>query len=166
MKLINADEPRKNLRNVRVGKDVKIFDFVNAYECSIDDGSKVGAFVEIQRGVKIGKNCKVSSHSFLCEGVEIEDNVFIGHNVSFTNDRHPRAVNPDGSLQGDADWQVVKTNVKKGSSIGTGSVILCGIVIGEGAMVGAGSVVTKDVPPGTTVAGNPARELKPKQGRK
>jgi UDP-2-acetamido-3-amino-2,3-dideoxy-glucuronate N-acetyltransferase len=162
VKILNIDEPRKNLRNVSVGEGVKIFDFVNAYDCSINDGSKVGAFVEIQGGAKIGKNCKISSHSFVCEGVEIEDNVFIGHNVSFINDPLPRATNPDGTPQGPADWEVVKTIVKRGASIGTGAVILCGITIGEGSMVGAGSVVTKNVRAGATVAGNPARELKKK----
>lgn len=149
--------------NVKLGKDVRIFDFVNLYGCEIDDGSKVGAFVEIQKGVKIGKNCKISTHTFICEGVTIEDNVFVGHNVSFINDKHPRATNPDGSMQTEADWQVVTTLVKKGASIGTSSTILCGVTIGENAIVGAGSVVTKDVPANSIVAGVPARALKPRK---
>jgi acetyltransferase-like isoleucine patch superfamily enzyme len=123
----------------------------------VDDDSKIGAFVEIQKGVKIGKNCKISSHTFICEGVTIEDNVFVGHNVSFINDKMPRATNPDGSLQTEANWHVVSTLVKKGASIGTSSTIMCGVTIGEDSIVGAGSVVTKDVPPNTIVAGIPAR---------
>ncbi len=146
--------------NVKLGKDVRIFDFVNLYGCEIDDGTKVGAFVEIQKGVKVGKNCKISTHTFICEGVIIEDNVFVGHNVSFINDKHPRATNPDGSMQTEADWKVVPTVVKQGASIGTSSTILCGVTIGENAIVGAGSVVTKDVPPNTIVAGVPAKVLK------
>ena len=148
------------LNNVKLGADVKIFAFVNAYGCEIDDGTKIGTFVEIQKGSRIGKNCKISSHSFICEGVIIEDNIFIGHGVIFTNDLFPRATNEDGSLQSEADWEVVPTLVKKGASIGSGAVILAGIVIGEGAMIGAGAVVTKDVPPKTVVAGVPARNLR------
>lgn len=143
--------------DVKLGKNVRVFAFVNMYGCEVDDGSKIGAFVEIQKGVKIGKNCKISTHTFICEGVTIEDNVFVGHNVSFINDKYPRATNPDGSTQTEADWTVVPTVVKKGASIGTSSTILCGVTIGEGAIVGAGSVVTKDVPPGAIVAGVPAR---------
>ena len=143
--------------DVKLGKGVRIFNFVNMYGCEVDDNTKIGAFVEVQKGVKIGKNCKISSHTFICEGVAIEDNVFVGHNVSFINDKHPRATNPDGSMQSDADWNVVPTLVKKGASIGTSSTILCGVTIGENAIVGAGSVVTKDVPPNTIVAGVPAR---------
>ena len=143
--------------DVKLGKDVRIFDFVNMYGCEVGDGSKVGAFVEIQKGVKIGRNCKISTHTFICEGVTIEDNVFVGHNVSFINDKHPRATNPDGSMQTEANWKVVATVVKKGASIGTSATILCGVTIGENAIVGAGSVVTKDVPPGAVVAGVPAR---------
>jgi acetyltransferase-like isoleucine patch superfamily enzyme len=143
--------------DVKFGKNVRIFNFVNMYGCEVDDNTKVGAFVEIQKGVKIGKNCKVSSHTFICEGVTIEDNVFVGHNVSFINDRHPRAANADGSMQTEADWQVVPTLVKRGASIGTSATILCGVTIGENAIVGAGSVVTKDVAPDTIVAGVPAR---------
>lgn len=146
--------------DVVLGEGVKVFCFVNLYGCEIGDGSKVGAFVEIQKGASIGRNCKISSHTFVCEGVTIEDEVFVGHNVSFINDRRPRAANPDGSPQTEADWELVPTLVKKGASIGTGSTILCGVTIGEGAMVGAGSVVTKDVPAGATVAGVPARPLK------
>lgn len=146
--------------NVKLGKDVRVFDFVNLYGCEIDDGTKVGAFVEIQKGVRVGKNCKISTHTFICEGVIIEDNVFVGHNVSFINDKHPRATNPDGSMQTEADWKVVPTVVKQGASIGTSSTILCGVTIGENAIVGAGSVVTKDVAPNTVVAGVPAKLLK------
>ena len=141
--------------DVKLGKGVRIFNFVNMYGCEIDDNTKVGAFVEIQKGVKIGKNCKISSHTFICEGVTIEDNVFVGHNVSFINDKKPRATNADGSLQSEADWKVVPTVVKKGASVGTSSTILCGVTIGENAIVGAGSVVTKDVPPNTIVVGVP-----------
>lgn len=147
--------------DVKLGKNVRVFDFVNLYGCEIDEGSKIGAFVEIQKGVKIGKNCKISTHTFICEGVLIEDNVFVGHNVSFINDKHPRATNPDGSLQTEADWKVVPTVVKKGASIGTSATILCGVTIGENAIVGAGSVVTKDVPANSIVAGVPAKLRKP-----
>lgn len=146
--------------DVKLGKNVRVFDFVNLYGCEIDEGSKVGAFVEIQKGVKIGKNCKISTHTFICEGVTIEDNVFVGHNVSFINDKHPRSTNPDGSLQTEADWKVVPTVVKRGASIGTSATILCGVTIGENAIVGAGSVVTRDVPANTIVAGVPAKVRK------
>ena len=151
---------KKNINNVKMGKDVKIFDFVNLYGCSIDDGSKVGTFVEIQKGATIGKNCKISSHTFICEGVHIGDGVFVGHNVTFINDKYPRSVNPDGSMQTDEDWELVETFVEKGASIGSSSTILCGIKIGENSIVGAGAVVTKDVPPNTVVAGVPARVIK------
>jgi UDP-2-acetamido-3-amino-2,3-dideoxy-glucuronate N-acetyltransferase len=160
MKVINVDDNKQCLRNVSVGENVKIFNFVNAYECLISDGSKVGAFVEIQKNVQIGRNCKISSHTFICEGVIIKDNVFIGHNVSFINDKYPRAVNPDGSIQTEADWKVVGTVVEKGASIGTSATILCGVTIGENAIVGAGAVVTKDVPANAVVAGNPAQIMK------
>jgi len=160
MELTTVDEPRKTLTNVKLGKNVRIFSFVNAYGCSIDDNSKVGTFVEIQKGASIGKNCKISSHSFICEGVHIEDNVFIGHGVMFTNDLFPRATNPDGSQQSDADWTLVETYVKKGASIGSNATILCGITIGENALVGAGAMVTKNVPANTVVAGNPAKIIK------
>lgn len=151
---------KKNINNVKLGKDVKIFDFVNLYGCSIGDNTKIGTFVEIQKNAHIGKNCKVSSHTFICEGVNIEDNVFVGHNVTFINDKHPRSVNEDGSMQTEADWQVVETFIRKGASIGSSSTILCGITVGENAIVGAGAVVTKDVPPNTIVAGVPAKILK------
>jgi acetyltransferase-like isoleucine patch superfamily enzyme len=160
MKILNVENDRQVLKNVSVGDNVKIFNFVNAYGCSIGDGSKVGAFVEIQKGATIGKNCKISSHTFICEGVHIKDNVFVGHNVSFINDKYPKAVNDDGSMQTDVDWQAVETIVEEGATIGTSATILCGITIGKGAMVGAGSVVTKDVPAGVVVAGNPARIIK------
>jgi len=140
--------------DVKLGRDVKIFEFVNLYGCEIGDESKIGAFVEIQRGVKI------SSHTFICEGVQIEDQVFVGHGVTFINDRYPRAVNERGELQTGDDWNVVPTIVRKRASIGSGSTILCGVEIGEGAIVGAGSVVTKNVPAGSIVAGNPARILR------
>lgn len=148
------------LNDVTLGDDVKIYAFVNAYGCEIGDESRVGAFVEIQKGVKIGRCCKISSHSFLCEGVTIEDNVFIGHGVMFTNDKYPRAVNADGSPQSGADWSVVPIVVKKDASIGSNATILAGVTIGENALVGAGAVVTRDVPGGATVAGVPARIVK------
>ena len=160
METITVNSDKQSLNNVKVGQNVRIFNFVNAYGCSIDDGSKIGAFVEIQKGVFIGKNCKISSHSFLCEGVHIEDNVFIGHGVMFTNDLFPRATNADGSQQTEADWKVIETHVKKGASIGSNATILAGITIGENALVGAGAVVTKDVPANTIVAGSPARVFK------
>lgn len=146
--------------DVKLGSNVKIFDFVNLYGCEIGDNSKVGAFVEIQKGAKIGKNVKVSTHTFICEGVTIEDEVFVGHNVSFINDKIPRSSNDDGSMQTEANWSVVPTLVKRRASIGTGSTIMCGVTIGENAVVGAGSVVTKDVPANTVVAGVPARILR------
>jgi len=157
MEILNIDSPRQSLKNVSVGKNVRIFNFVNAYGCSIDDETKIGAFVEIQKGATIGKNCKISSHTFVCEGVHIEDNVFIGHNVTFINDRFPRATNADGTLQTEADWKPEETYIKRGSSVGSSATILCGITIGENAIVGAGSVVTKNVAPNTIVAGNPAK---------
>jgi UDP-2-acetamido-3-amino-2,3-dideoxy-glucuronate N-acetyltransferase len=146
--------------DVKLGQHVTIYDFVNLYGCEIGDGVKIGTFVEIQKGARIGRNCKISSHSFICEGVAIEDEVFVGHHVVFINDRYPHATAPDGHLQTEADWHVVPTYVKRGASIGSGAVILCGVTIGEGATVGAGSVVTHDVAPGTVVAGNPARVLR------
>ncbi|MBV6478482.1 MAG: dTDP-3-amino-3,6-dideoxy-alpha-D-galactopyranose 3-N-acetyltransferase [Ignavibacteria bacterium] len=151
---------KKNIVNVKLGKDVKIFDFVNLYGCSVGDNSKVGTFVEIQKNSSIGKNCKISSHTFICEGVHISDNVFIGHNVTFINDKYPRATSDTGELQTESDWQVIVTHVKKGASVGSSATILCGITIGENAIVGAGSVVTKDVPPNCVVAGNPAKVIK------
>jgi len=151
---------KKNINNVKLGKDVKIFDFVNLYGCSIDDNSKIGSFVEIQKNASVGKNCKISSHTFICEGVHIEDNVFIGHNVTFINDKYPRSTNEEGGLQNEADWSVVETFVKKGASVGSSSTILCGVTIGENSIVGAGAVVTKSVPDNTVVAGVPARIIK------
>jgi len=146
--------------DVVLGKDVKLSKFINLYGCEIGDGSKIGSFVEIQKNAKVGRNCKISSHTFICEGVTIEDNVFVGHGVVFINDSYPRATTVDGQLQTEADWKVETTIVKKGASIGSGSTVLSKIVIGEGALVGAGSVVTKDVPPDAIVAGNPAKVLR------
>ena len=146
--------------DVKLGRGVRIFAFVNLYGCEIGDETKIGTFVEIQKGAKVGSRCKISSHSFICEGVTIEDEVFIGHNVTFINDRHPRAATAQGQLQTDEDWECVPTLVKRGASIGSSVTLLCGVVVGEGAVVGAGSVVTKDVPPHTTVAGNPARVMR------
>ncbi len=146
--------------DVKLGKDVKLSQFVNLYGCEVGDNSKVGAFVEIQKNAKVGMRCKVSSHTFVCEGVTIEDDVFIGHNVAFINDTYPRAT-ANGALQTEADWKVEPTRIKKGASIGSGVTILANITVGENAIVGAGSVVTKDVPPGMIVAGNPARVLRP-----
>ena len=160
MQTVTINNDKQSLNNVTMGEGVRIFNFVNAYGCSIDDNSKVGAFVEIQKGASIGKNCKISSHTFICEGVHIEDNCFIGHGVMFTNDLFPRATNEDGSQQTDADWKVIETHVKKGASIGSNATILCGITIGEGALIGAGAVVTKNVPPRTVVAGSPAKVIK------
>ena len=146
--------------DVKLGKDVTIYDFVNLYGCEIGDETKIGTFVEIQRGAKVGRRVKISSHTFICEGVEIEDHVFVGHGVTFINDRFPRAVTALGELQTASDWKVVATIVRRGASIGSGSTILCGVEIGEDAIVGAGSVVTADVPARTIVAGNPARVLR------
>jgi acetyltransferase-like isoleucine patch superfamily enzyme len=146
--------------DVKLGHNVTIHAFVNLYGCTIGDSTKIGVFVEIQKNANIGRNVKISSHTFVCEGVTIEDDVFIGHNVSFINDKYPRATNPEGELQTEADWQVTPTRVKRGASIGTGSTILCGVTIGENAIVGAGSVVTHDVPDSAVVAGNPAHPLR------
>jgi acetyltransferase-like isoleucine patch superfamily enzyme len=146
--------------NVKLGRNVRLFGFANLYGCELGDDVKVGPFVEIQKGVKIGNRCKISSHSFLCEGVVLEDDVFIGHNVTFTNDRFPRATNGNGQLQTEADWDCLPTLVKRGASIGSGVTLLCGITIGENALIGAGSVVTRDVPPDTVVAGNPAKAIR------
>jgi acetyltransferase-like isoleucine patch superfamily enzyme len=145
--------------DVKLGKGVRIFGFTNLYGCEIGDDTKIGTFVEIQKGAKVGSRCKISSHTFICEGVTIEDEVFVGHGVMFTNDRYPRATNADGSLQTDADWKCLKTLVRRRATIGSGVTLLCGITVGEGATIGAGSVVTKDVPAGAVVAGNPARVL-------
>lgn len=148
--------------DVKLGENVKLASFINLYGCSIDDNTKIGAFVEIQKNASIGKGCKIQSHTFICEGVIIEDHVFIGHGVTFINDKYPLAVNADGTLQSEEDWRVIPTLVKKGATIGSGATILCNVTIGEGAIVGAGSVVTKDVSPGTVVAGNPAKVIKTK----
>ena len=146
--------------SVRLGKDVKLSKFINLYGCQIGDETKIGAFVEIQKNATVGSRCKISSHTFICEGVEIEDNVFVGHGVTFINDVYPRATIASGGLQTEADWKVEKTRICKGASIGSGSTILCNVTVGENAIVGAGSVVTKDVPPNAIVAGNPARLLR------
>jgi UDP-2-acetamido-3-amino-2,3-dideoxy-glucuronate N-acetyltransferase len=146
--------------DVKLGQRVKIFSFTNLYGCEIGDDVKIGTFVEIQKGARVGNRCKISSHSFLCEGVTLEEEVFVGHSVTFINDRFPRATNVTGALQTEADWKCVPTTVKRGASIGSGATILCGVTIGEAATVGAGSVVTKDVPAGAVVAGNPARVLR------
>jgi UDP-2-acetamido-3-amino-2,3-dideoxy-glucuronate N-acetyltransferase len=151
---------RRIAPDVKLGKDVKVYDFVNLYGCTIGDNTKIGTFVEIQKNAQIGRNVKISSHTFICEGVTIEDDVFIGHNVSFINDKFPRATSQGGQLQTEADWKVVPTVVGRAASIGTSTTILCGITIGENAIVGAGSVVTRDVPANTVVAGNPARILR------
>ena len=149
--------------DVKLGQDVKIYAFVNLYGCEIGDDSKVGTFVEIQKGAKIGRHVKISSHTFICEGVTIEDEVFIGHGVMFINDKYPRSTNEDGSIQTEADWVCVPTVIKKRASIGSNATILCGVTIGEGALVGAGSVVTHDVPAGAVVAGNPAHPITVKE---
>lgn len=146
--------------DVKLGPGVKLSKFINLYGCEIGEETKIGAFVEIQKNAMVGKRCKISSHTFICEGVFIEDNVFIGHGVTFTNDSYPRATTADGSLQTEADWKVERTFIKKGASIGSGSTILSNVTIGENAIVGAGSVVTRDVPPNSIVAGNPARLLR------
>jgi UDP-2-acetamido-3-amino-2,3-dideoxy-glucuronate N-acetyltransferase len=146
--------------DVVLGDDVAIYNFVNLYGCAIGDSTKIGSFVEIQKGVQIGRNCKVSSHTFICEGVTVEDEVFIGHGVNFINDKYPRATSNDGQLQTAADWTVERTLVQRGASIGTNATILGGITIGERSIVGAGSVVTRDVPAGAIVAGNPAKIIK------
>jgi len=157
---------KKSMKNciiapdVKLGKNVKLFSFVNLYGCEIGDNTKIGAYVEIQKNAAIGQNCKISSHTFICEGVHIEDNVFIGHNVTFINDLYPRATSSEGKMQSDEDWEVIQTFVKKGASIGSSATILAGVTIGENAIIGAGAVVTKDVPPSTIVAGNPAKVLR------
>lgn len=146
--------------DVKLGKGVRIFAFTNLYGCELGDDVKVGTFVEIQKGAKIGNRCKISSHTFICEGVTLEDEVFIGHNVTFVNDLFPRATNANGGLQTEADWKCVPTLVKRGASVGSGATLLCGITVGERALIGAGSVVTRDVPDDAVVAGNPARVKK------
>ena len=154
------DETIRIAPDVTLGKDVRLAPFVNLYGCTIGDESRLGTFVEVQKNAFIGKRCKIQSHTFICEGVTIEDEVMVGHGVMFINDPDPRAVNPDGSLQTEADWKCIPTLIKKKASIGSNATIICGITVGEGALVGAGSVVTRDVPPNTIVVGNPARVLK------
>jgi len=151
---------RRIAPDVKLGRDVRIYAFVNLYGCEIGDETSIGTFVEIQKGAKIGARCKIQSHTFICEGVTIEDEVFVGHNVSFINDLYPRATAEDGRVQTERDWKVIPTLVKQGAAIGSGAVLLGGITIGQGAVVGAGSVVTRDVPAGSVVAGNPARVLR------
>jgi acetyltransferase-like isoleucine patch superfamily enzyme len=151
---------------VKLGKDVRLSKFINLYGCKIGDETRIGAFVEIQKNASVGKRCKISSHTFICEGVAIEDNVFIGHSVTFINDSYPRSTTPSGDLQTEADWKVEKTLIRRGASIGSGSTILGNITIGENAIVGAGSVVTKDVPANAIVAGNPAKVLRLITGEK
>lgn len=146
--------------DVKLGNDVRLSKFINLYGCEIGDETRIGAFVEVQKNARVGRRCKISSHTFICEGVTIEDNVFIGHGVTFTNDVYPRATNADGSPQGEADWRVTPTVVRKGASIGSGATLLCSISVGENSIVGAGSVVTKDVPANAVAAGNPARILR------
>jgi acetyltransferase-like isoleucine patch superfamily enzyme len=146
--------------DVKLGERVQIREFTNLYGCEIGDDVKIGTFVEIQRGARVGNRCKISSHTFICEGVTIEDEVFVGHNVTFINDRFPRATNGDGRLKNDVEWKCEATHVKRGASIGSGATLLCGVTVGERAIVGAGSVVTKDVPSDTIVAGNPARVVR------
>ncbi len=146
--------------DVTLGRNVKLANFVNLYGCVIGDNTKIGTFVEVQKNAIIGKNCKIQSHTFICEGVTIEDDVFVGHSVTFINDKYPRATNGNGDLQSEADWKVVPTVVKKGASVGSGSTILCSITIGEKAIIGSGSVVTRDVPANTIVAGNPAKIIR------
>jgi acetyltransferase-like isoleucine patch superfamily enzyme len=156
---MNHSELRLIAPDVKLGARVKIHAFTNLYGCTIDDDTKIGAFVEVQKGVAIGRRCKISSHSFICEGVTIEDDVFIGHNVTFINDRYPHATNGAGALATEQDWTCMPTRVQRGASIGSGATLLCGVTVGENAMVGAGSVVTRDVPAQAVVAGNPARPL-------
>jgi acetyltransferase-like isoleucine patch superfamily enzyme len=160
MTRVDIKNDQQCLVDVKLGDDVKIFNFVNAYGCSIDSGTKIGAFVEIQKGATIGKNCKISSHSFICEGVHIADNVFVGHNVTFINDKFPRATTENGVLQTDDNWECIETFIEEGASIGSSVTILCGIRVGKRSVIGAGSVVTHDVEENTIVAGNPAKFIR------
>ena len=153
-------ETKRIAPSVVLGKDVKLGDFINLYGCKIDDGTKIGPFVEIQKNAFVGKNCKIQSHSFVCEGVTIEDEVFVGHGVMFINDRYPRSTTESGSMQNEQDWDVVPTVIKRRASIGSNATILCGVTVGEEAIVGAGSVVIRDVPPQTIVAGNPSKVIR------
>lgn len=155
-----SDSFQRVAPDVKLGTNVQLHAFTNLYGCEIGDDVKIGTFVEIQKGAKVGNRCKISSHTFICEGVRLEDEVFVGHNVTFINDRFPRATNGNGALQSDADWKCIPTHVKRGASIGSGSTLLCGVTVGERSLVGAGSVVTRDVPDFTVVAGNPARVIK------
>jgi acetyltransferase-like isoleucine patch superfamily enzyme len=163
--MVNAEYARIS-SDVKLGQNVKIFAFVNMYGCEVGDDSKIGAFVEIQKGASIGKRVKVSSHTFICEGVTIEDEVFIGHGVMFINDKYPRSTTESGAVQSEADWKCIPTLIKRRASIGSNVTILCGVTVGEDAMVGAGSVVTRDVPPGAIVAGNPARPIQNRKPKK
>ncbi len=158
--MTGQDNPRNVIRGVKFGENVELFNFVNLYGCTIGDNTRIGTFVEIQKNAIIGRNCKISSHTFICEGVTIEDDVFVGHGVVFINDKYPRATATAGQLQTEADWQVVPTRIKQGASIGSGSTILCGVTVGVRSIIGAGSVVTKDVPDDTVVAGVPARVIR------
>lgn len=163
---MKAGNPNQMIASdVILGQDVRIFNFVNLYGCRIDDHTKIGSFVEIQKNASVGRNCKISSHTFICEGVIIEDDVFIGHGVTFINDRYPRATTADGSLQSDDDWHCIPTRIKTGASVGSGATILCGVTVGKRAVVGAGSVVTRDVPDDVIVAGNPARIIRKIENR-
>ena len=159
-RILQAQPYQQVAPDVKLGKGVRIYSFTNLYGCQIGDDVKIGTFVEIQKGATIGNRCKISSHTFICEGVTLEEEVFVGHNVTFINDQYPRATTADGQLQTESDWRCVPTLVKKGASIGSGATLLCGITVGEFAVVGAGSVVTKDVPPYSVVVGNPAKVLK------
>lgn len=157
---VDIKNDQQCLVDVKLGDDVRIFNFVNAYGCSIDNGTKIGAFVEIQKGATIGKNCKISSHSFICEGVHIADNVFVGHNVTFINDKFPRATTENGVLQTEDSWECIETFIEEGASIGSSATILCGVRVGKRSVIGAGSVVTRDVEENTIVAGNPAKFIR------
>ncbi|MBK8982256.1 MAG: N-acetyltransferase [Ignavibacteria bacterium] len=157
---MDSSSDKKNIVNVKLGKDVKIFDFVNLYGCEIGDNTKIGTFVEIQKNASVGRNCKISSHTFICEGVHIGDNVFIGHNVTFINDKYPRATSAGGNLQTEEDWTVIETYIKDGASIGSSATVMCGVTIGENSIIAAGAVVTKDIPANAVAGGVPAKIMK------